>query len=74
MQPNTPRAPFLHGLRLRGEAGDYTDALPALHPGARIYVLDEQGITETPYDETEVVELTRSFLADRARFPRHLFA
>jgi len=29
---------------------------------------------ETPYDQTEVVELTRSFLADRREFLHHLFA
>ena len=44
------------------------------YPGARIYALDEEGIRETPYDETEVVELTRSFLADRGRFLHYLFA
>jgi predicted ATPase len=43
-------------------------------PGARVYVLDEDGIAETPWQETEVVELTRSFLADRHRFLHHLFA
>jgi len=42
-------------------------------PGARIYVLDEHGIAETRYDETYVVELTRSFLADRGRFLHYLF-
>ena len=44
------------------------------YPGARIYALDEHGITETPWDETEVVDLTRSFLADRGRFLHYLFA
>jgi predicted ATPase len=44
------------------------------YPRARIYVLDEHGIAETPYAETEVVELTRSFLADRGRFLHYLFA
>jgi predicted ATPase len=43
-------------------------------PGARIFVLDEDGIAETPYDELEVVELTRSFLADRGRFLHYLLA
>jgi predicted ATPase len=42
-------------------------------PGARIYVLSEDGIVETPYDETEPVELTRAFLADPARFLHYLF-
>jgi len=44
------------------------------YPGARIYVLDEHGLAETPWDETEVVDLTRSFLADRGRFLHYLFA
>src|SRR3569833_328095 len=44
------------------------------YPGARVYALDEHGIAETPWQETEVVELTRSFLADRGRFLHHLFA
>lgn len=44
------------------------------YPGARIYVLSEDGIVETPWEETEPVELTRSFLADRGRFLHYLFA
>jgi predicted ATPase len=44
------------------------------YPGARIYVLGDDGIAETPWDETEPVELTRSFLADRGRFLHHLLA
>jgi predicted ATPase len=43
-------------------------------PGARIYALSEHGIEETPYEETEPVELTRAFLADPARFLHYLFA
>ena len=42
------------------------------YPDARIYVLSEAGIDETPYDETEPVALTRAFLGDRERFLRHL--
>jgi predicted ATPase len=42
------------------------------YPGARIYALDEHGIAETPWNETEVVDLTRSFLSDRDRFLHHL--
>jgi predicted ATPase len=47
MQPNTPHAPFLHGIRLRDEgAGDYADSLPplraveriALHPRVTFFV------------------------------------
>jgi predicted ATPase len=44
------------------------------YPGARIYVLSEAGIDETPYEETEPYDLTRSFLDDRERFLHHLFA
>jgi predicted ATPase len=43
------------------------------YPGARIYVLTGDGIVETPYERTEPVELTRSFLEDPDRFLRHLF-
>ena len=32
----TPAAPFVHALRLRGEAGDYTDGLPALRDVDRV--------------------------------------
>jgi predicted ATPase len=38
-----------------------------------VFVLDADGIDETPYDETDMFELTRSFLADRSRLLRHLF-
>lgn len=42
------------------------------YPGARIYVLSEDGIAPTAYEETEQYELTRSFLENRERFLRHL--
>lgn len=44
------------------------------YPDARIYVLSEDGIAETPYEETEQYELTRSFLDDRNRFLHYLLA
>jgi predicted ATPase len=44
------------------------------YPGARLYVLDEDGIGERRYEETEQYELTRSFLEDRERFLHYLFA
>jgi predicted ATPase len=44
------------------------------YPDARIYVLSERGIVETPYEETEQYELTRSFLDDRHRFLHYLLA
>jgi predicted ATPase len=33
---STPSAPFVHALTLRGEAGDYTDELPALRDVERV--------------------------------------
>jgi predicted ATPase len=44
------------------------------YPDARIYVLSESGIVETPYEDTEQYELTRSFLDDRSRFMHYLLA
>jgi predicted ATPase len=43
------------------------------YPNALIYVLSEDGITETRYEDTEQYDLTRSFLEDRDRFLHHLF-
>jgi predicted ATPase len=66
----------MHELVERGSQFLVSTHSPILlaFPEARIYVLDEGGIAETRYDETEVVELTRSFLADRGRFLHYLFA
>lgn len=44
------------------------------YPDATILELSEDGIRRVDYDETEQVELTRSFLEDRGRFLRHLLA
>jgi predicted ATPase len=44
------------------------------YPDARIYVCSETGLVETPYEETEQYELTRSFLEDRQRFIHYLLA
>lgn len=44
------------------------------YPDSTIYFLSERGIEKTAYESTEVVDLTRSFLADRDQFLRHLFA
>jgi predicted ATPase len=44
------------------------------YPGARIYVLTDDGMTDAKYEETEQYELTRSFLEDRDRFLHYLFA
>jgi len=43
------------------------------YPNARFYLLSEQGISETSYEETEQYALTRSFLNDRDRFLHYLF-
>jgi predicted ATPase len=66
----------MHELVERGSQFVVSTHSPILlaYPNARIYALDEDGIAETPYDETDVVELTRSFLADRGRFLYYLFA
>ena len=44
------------------------------YPGATIYLLDGNGITQVDYDETEHVQLTRDFLNDRDRFLRRLLS
>jgi predicted ATPase len=44
------------------------------YPGARIYVLSDDGIASVRYEETEQYELTRSFLEDRERFLHYLFS
>ncbi|MCC6774204.1 MAG: AAA family ATPase [Gemmatimonadaceae bacterium] len=41
-------------------------------PGATIYSFDESPVRAVAYDELEHVALTRDFLADPARFLRHL--
>jgi predicted ATPase len=44
------------------------------YPGATILELGDDGIRRVAYDETEQVELTRSFLEDPQRFLRHLLS
>jgi predicted ATPase len=44
------------------------------YPEATILELSEDGIRRVAFDETQQVELTRSFLEDRGRFLRHLLA
>ena len=41
-------------------------------PGARIYVLEEEGIRTAAYRETEHYQLTRRFLEDPERMLRYL--
>ena len=65
----------MHDLIAEGSQFVVSTHSPILlgYPNATIYVLSEHGIAETPYDSTEVIELTRSFLDDRAQFFHHLF-
>jgi predicted ATPase len=65
----------MHDLVAQGSQFIVATHSPILlgYPGARIYVLSEDGITETDYESTEQYELTRSFLENRERFLRHLF-
>jgi predicted ATPase len=43
-------------------------------PGARIQLLDDDGLRDIEYDETPQVELTRAFLEAPERFLRELLA
>src|SRR5206468_4744561 len=65
----------MHDLVAQGSQFIISTHSPVLlgFPGAKIYVLSDEGITETPYEETEVFGLTKSFLSDRGQFLRHLF-
>jgi predicted ATPase len=65
----------MHDLVAEGSQFIISTHSPILlgYPGAKIYVLSDEGIAETRYEETEVVELTKSFLSDRGQFLRHLF-
>jgi predicted ATPase len=44
------------------------------YPGATILELSDDGIRKVDYEETQQVELTRSFLEDPQRFLRHLLS
>ena len=65
----------MHDLAAEGSQFVISTHSPILlgYPGATIYFLSERGIEKTSYESTEVVELTKSFLADRDQFLRHLF-
>ncbi len=65
----------MHDLVAEGSQFIISTHSPVLlgFPGATIYVLSEEGIAVTPYDETDVVQMTRSFLSDRDQFLHHLF-
>lgn len=43
------------------------------YPEATIYVFSDSGLQETPYEQTDVLTVTRAFLSDRDAFFRHLF-
>lgn len=43
------------------------------YPGSEIYVLDEEGLRKTSYEETEHVQLTKSFLTDPGQYFHYLF-
>lgn len=65
----------MHDLVAEGSQFIVSTHSPILlgYPDAKIYVLSGEGITETAYEQTEVVELTRSFLDGREQFLHHLF-
>jgi len=65
----------MHDLVAEGSQFIVSTHSPILlgYPDAKIYVLSGEGITETAYEKTEVVELTRSFLDGREQFLHHLF-
>jgi predicted ATPase len=66
----------MHDLEREGSQFIVATHSPILlgYPNARIYVLDEAGIAQANYEETEQYELTRSFLDDRERFLHYLFS
>ena len=65
----------MHDLVAEGSQFIVSTHSPILlgYPDAKIYVLSGDGIAQVAYDQTEVVELTRAFLAGREQFLRHLF-
>lgn len=65
----------MHDLTQEGAQFILSTHSPILlgYPNALIYVLSEDGITQTRYEDTDQYELTRSFLDDRDRFLHYLF-
>ena len=65
----------MHDLVAEGSQFIISTHSPILlgYPGAKIYVLSSEGISETAFEKTELVELTRAFLDGREQFLRHLF-
>jgi len=66
----------MHDLILQGSQFLIATHAPIVlaYPEATIYRLDEQGIGQVQYDQTEHVLLTRDFLNDRHRFLRRLLS
>ena len=60
------------GFNPEGGSSNMQFETAASHPGATIYVLDEEGPKVVSYEETEQVQLTRSFLDAPERFLPHL--
>ena len=65
----------MHDLVAEGSQFVISTHSPVLlgYPGATIYALDDSGITRTTYEDSDVFQLTRSFLDDREVFFHHLF-
>ena len=65
----------MHALCAQGSQFVIATHSPMLlaYPQATIYVLDDDGLTATPYDEVDHVQLTRDFLRDPPRYLRYLF-
>jgi len=65
----------IHDLVAEGSQFVISTHSPVLlgYPGATIYSLSDTGIAKVRYEESDVFELTRSFLDDRDQFLRHLF-
>lgn len=65
----------MHDLIAEGSQFILSTHSPILlgYPGARIYVLSDDGIADVPYERTQIVELTRAFIDGREQFLHHLF-
>lgn len=65
----------MHALCAQGSQFVIATHSPLLlaYPEATIYVLDDDGLAATDYDDVDHVQLTRDFLRDPQRYLRHLF-
>jgi len=65
----------MHDLVAQGSQFIISTHSPVLlgFPDAKIFILSDEGLVETAYEQTEVVELTRAFLRDRNEFLHHVF-